>query len=62
MRDWLFVEDHCEAVRTVLAKEESGKHTTSAAEARKRNIEIVETICSILDQSCPDDPACPIES
>ena len=36
-----------------------GRPTTSAEASEKRNLEIVETVCAILDQSCPNDPVLP---
>jgi dTDP-glucose 4,6-dehydratase len=59
VRDWLFVEDHCQAIRTVLAQGRVGETYNIGGLSEKRNIEIVETICSILDQSCPNDPTVP---
>jgi len=59
VRDWVFVADHCEAVRTVLAKGRVGETYNIGGRSEKRNIEIVETICAILDQSCPGDPTVP---
>ncbi len=59
VRDWIFVADHCEAVRTVLAKGTVGETYNIGGGSEKKNIEVVETICTILDQSCPGDPAVP---
>jgi len=59
VRDWVFVADHCEAVRTVLAKGRVGETYNIGSRSEKRNIEVVETICAILDQSCPGDPTVP---
>jgi dTDP-glucose 4,6-dehydratase len=59
VRDWVFVADHCDAVRTVLAKGRVGETYNIGGGSEKRNIEVVETICAILDQSCPGDPAVP---
>lgn len=59
VRDWVFVADHCDAVRTVLAKGRVGETYNIGGRSEKRNIEIVETICAILDQSCPNDPTVP---
>ena len=59
VRDWVFVADHCEAVRTVLAKGRVGETYNIGGRSEKRNIEVVETICAILDQSCPGDPTVP---
>src|SRR5436309_3007142 len=59
VRDWLYVEDHCDAVRTVLHRGKPGETYNIGGWNEKRNIEIVETICSILDESCKDDPVVP---
>jgi dTDP-glucose 4,6-dehydratase len=59
VRDWLYVEDHCEAIRTVLARGKSGETYNIGGWNEKPNLEIVETICSILDELCPNDPVVP---
>ncbi len=59
VRDWVFVADHCDAVRTVLAKGRVGETYNIGGGSEKRNIEVVETICAILDQSCPGDSTVP---
>jgi dTDP-glucose 4,6-dehydratase len=59
VRDWLFVEDHCAAIRTILAKGRTGETYNIGGGSEKANLEVVETICSILDESCPDNPVVP---
>jgi dTDP-glucose 4,6-dehydratase len=59
VRDWLFVEDHCEAIRIVLARGKLGETYNIGGWNEKRNIEIVETICSMLDELRPNDPVVP---
>lgn len=59
VRDWLFVDDHCEAVRTVLARGRVGETYNIGGWNEKRNLEIVEAICSVLDELCPHDPVVP---
>jgi len=59
VRDWLFVEDHCEAVRTVLAKGKVGETYNIGGYSEKKNLEIVETVCSALDELRPNDPVVP---
>src|SRR5450631_551809 len=59
VRDWLFVSDHCEAVRTVLARGVVGETYNIGGRNEKPNIEIVETICTILDELRPHDPVVP---
>jgi dTDP-glucose 4,6-dehydratase len=50
VRDWLYVEDHCEAIATVLARGRVGETYNIGGWNEKRNLEIVETICDIVDQ------------
>ena len=59
VRDWLFVEDHCRAIRAVLARGKPGQTYNIGGRNQKRNMEIVETICSILDELRPKDPVVP---
>jgi len=59
VRDWLYVEDHCEAIRAVLAKGRPGETYNIGGWSERRNIEIVKGICSILDELCPNDPVVP---
>lgn len=59
VRDWLFVVDHCEAIRIVLARGRVGATYNIGGWNQKRNMEIVETICSLLDELCPQDPVVP---
>jgi dTDP-glucose 4,6-dehydratase len=50
VRDWLYVEDHCEAIATVLARGKVGETYNIGGWNEKRNIDIVETICDIVDE------------
>jgi dTDP-glucose 4,6-dehydratase len=59
VRDWLFVGDHCEAIRQVLSRGKPGETYNVGDSNEKRNIDIVETVCSILDEDCPQDPVVP---
>jgi dTDP-glucose 4,6-dehydratase len=59
VRDWLFVEDHCEAIRLVLSKGRVGETYNIGGRSEKPNLEIVHTLCSILDELRPDDPVMP---
>ena len=59
VRDWLFVADHCDAIRAVLAGGAVGETYNIGGKNEKPNIEIVTTICSILDELRPDDPVMP---
>ena len=49
VRDWLFVSDHCSAVREVLAKGKPGETYNIGGWNEKANIDVVKTICQILD-------------
>ncbi len=62
VRDWLYVGDHCDALRTVLARGQAGSTYNIGGWNEKANIEIVETICSLLDEFCPKDPVVPHKS
>ncbi|MFC4726840.1 dTDP-glucose 4,6-dehydratase [Coralloluteibacterium thermophilus] len=53
VRDWLFVTDHCEAIRTVLAKGRIGETYNVGGDAERENIEVVRTICRLLDERRP---------
>jgi dTDP-glucose 4,6-dehydratase len=53
VRDWLFVEDHCAAIATVLRSGRAGEAYNIGGWNEKPNIEIVETICDLLDEMAP---------
>jgi len=53
IRDWLYVGDHCSAIREVLAKGKVGETYNIGGWNEKPNIEVVKTICQILDQLKP---------
>ncbi len=59
VRDWLFVGDHCEAIRTVLSIGKPGGTYSIGGGVEKVNLEIVNSICSILDELRPQDPVVP---
>ena len=58
VRDWLYVEDHCSAIRAVLAGGRPGEVYNIGGWNERTNIEIVDTICALLDELRPD-PAGP---
>ncbi len=62
VRDWLFVTDHCEAIRTVLAKGRVGETYNVGGNSEKQNIEVVKAICALLDQKRPCADGKPRES
>ncbi|HNX75561.1 MAG TPA: dTDP-glucose 4,6-dehydratase [Candidatus Rifleibacterium sp.] len=53
IRDWLYVEDHARALCTVLLKGTPGQTYNIGGHNEKQNIEVVKTICSILDDLKP---------
>ena len=62
VRDWLFVSDHCEAIRTVLARGRVGETYNVGGNAERQNIEVVRAICALLDQRRPREDGQPRES
>jgi dTDP-glucose 4,6-dehydratase len=58
VRDWLYVKDHCAAIRTVLAGGRPGQTYNIGGWNEKPNIEIVRSVCALLDELRPD-PAGP---
>src|SRR5271170_1802448 len=59
VRDWLYVLDHCEGIRTVLAKGNPGETYNIGGSNERKNIDVVTTICDILDELKPDPAICP---
>ena len=59
VRDWLYVGDHCSAIRTVLSGGRVGETYNIGGCNEKRNLEIVETVCTLLDELRPNDPVVP---
>lgn len=56
IRDWLFVEDHCDAILRVLQAGTPGETFNIGGNAERTNLEVVEAICAILDELVPDSP------
>jgi len=54
VRDWLYVGDHCSAIRAVLARGRPGEVYNVGGWNEKPNREIVQTICTLLDELRPD--------
>jgi dTDP-glucose 4,6-dehydratase len=55
VRDWLYVADHCDAVRLVLAKGRIGETYNIGGENERANIDVVRTLCALLDRLRPLD-------
>jgi dTDP-glucose 4,6-dehydratase len=53
IRDWLYVKDHCSAIRRVLAAGQPGETYNVGGWNEKPNIEIVHTVCALLDELSP---------
>jgi dTDP-glucose 4,6-dehydratase len=53
VRDWLYVGDHCAAIRAVLERGRVGETYNVGGDAEKQNIEVVRTICALLDARRP---------
>lgn len=53
IRDWLYVSDHCSAIRTVLDKGNLGEVYNIGGWNEKYNIDVIKTICTILDKLMP---------
>jgi dTDP-glucose 4,6-dehydratase len=53
IRDWLYVKDHCSAIREVLKQGHIGQTYNVGGWNEKTNIEVVETLCAILDELKP---------
>jgi dTDP-glucose 4,6-dehydratase len=54
VRDWLFVEDHARALRTVVADGVPGETYNIGGDSERRNIDVVRSICAVLDELKPD--------
>ena len=54
IRDWLFVDDHCRAIWAVLQAGRLGETYNIGGAAEKMNVDVVDTICALLDDLRPD--------
>lgn len=57
IRDWLYVDDHARALLTVIEKGEMGETYNIGGHNEKANLEVVQTICQILEELRPEKPA-----
>lgn len=62
VRDWLYVEDHCRAIHTILTVGRPGEVYNVGGDTEKTNLEIVIAICQIIDHLLPDLPHKPCSS
>ena len=61
IRDWLYVEDHCEAIYRILIDGRIGETYNIGGNTQKANLEVIRSICTILDQLLPDSAHVPHE-
>ncbi len=59
VRDWLYVEDHCRALRTVLQQGTPGEVYNIGGDCQRTNLEVVRSICAIVDRLRPELPHLP---
>jgi len=59
IRDWLYVEDHCEAIGLVLRQGRIGQSYNIGGNCQYTNLEVVNTLCEILDELQPGSPYTP---
>ena len=59
MRDWLYVNDHCEAILGVLIGGKNGETYNIGGRNQISNINLVETICNLIDEYLPQSPNVP---
>ena len=57
IRDWLYVEDHAQALIKVLTEGEVGETYNIGGHNEKTNLEVVETICDLLEKLAPQKPS-----
>jgi len=62
VRDWLYVGDHCEALRLVLEHGRAGETYNIGGDCEQRNIDVVKTICHVVDELRPGLPHGPCEN
>jgi len=59
VRDWLYVEDHCSAIRTVLSRGVVGETYNIGGNSERANIDVVTAICNMVDEMRPESSARP---
>jgi dTDP-glucose 4,6-dehydratase len=62
IRDWLYVKDHCRAVLRVQEDGKVGEVYNVGGKGERTNLEVVRTVCSLLDELAPSSPHAPHES
>jgi dTDP-glucose 4,6-dehydratase len=59
VRDWLYVTDHCSAIKAVLENGRIGETYNVGGGNQRANLAVVETVCALLDELRPDSPFVP---
>jgi dTDP-glucose 4,6-dehydratase len=59
VRDWLYVEDHCRAVRAVLERGKPGETYNIGGGNEHKNLDVVGMVCGLLDELCPNHSVVP---
>src|SRR6185437_12811796 len=59
VRDWLFVEDHCAAIRAVLERGRVGETYNIGGSSERANIDVVTAICDLVDEMRPPSGGAP---
>ncbi len=54
VRDWLYVDDHADALLAVVERGEVGRSYNIGGDAERRNLDVVHTLCDLLDEMRPD--------
>jgi dTDP-glucose 4,6-dehydratase len=62
VRDWLFVDDHCEAIWLVIRNSPPGQTYNIGAGSQPTNLQVIEHLCAALDELRPDSPHVPHSS
>src|SRR5215831_5403898 len=53
VRDWLYVQDHCAALREVLARGKPGETYNIGGSSERKNLDVVRAVCALLDEAKP---------
>jgi dTDP-glucose 4,6-dehydratase len=59
IRDWVYVEDHCEAIWMILKNGRLGDTYNVGGDNQPTNLEVIRSICAVLDETLPDSPYAP---
>ncbi|MBN2023161.1 MAG: dTDP-glucose 4,6-dehydratase [Pirellulales bacterium] len=62
VRDWIFVEDHCRAIRMILERAAPGSEFVIGGDCQRTNLDVVRAVCRAIDRLCPGFALAPCES